>query len=66
MEWKGKKIIILKYFSILLFRSFNGGNEKLIHLFGILSRREYSFLFIPLKPQIFILPEIGRNGQELN
>ena len=66
MELKGMKRIILKYFSILLFGSFNGGNEKLIHLFGSLSRREYSFLFIPLKPQIFIPPEIGRNERELN
>ena len=26
MEWKGIKIIILEYSSLLLFRSFNGGN----------------------------------------
>ena len=33
-----------------------GGNE--------MGRREYLFLFIPLKPQIFVSPKIGRNGRE--
>ena len=36
------KIIILEYSFILLFESFNGGNEKSIPLFGILSRREWN------------------------
>ena len=31
-----------------------------------IGRREYLFLFISLKPQIFIPPEIGRNGKEWN
>ena len=31
MKWKGMKIIILEYSSLLLFRSFNGENEKSIH-----------------------------------
>jgi len=48
------KKIILKYFFIPLFGSFNGGNE--------MSRREHSFLSILLKSQIFIPPKIGRNG----
>ena len=29
-----------------------------------MSRREHSFLSIPLKPQIFIPSEIGRNGRK--
>ena len=41
-EWNGMKRIILEYFSLLLFGSFNGGNEKLIPLFGSLSRREWN------------------------
>ena len=40
MEWKGMKIIILEYSSILLFGSFNRGNGKPILLFGSLSERE--------------------------
>ena len=40
MEWKGIKIIILEYSSLLLFGSFNGGNGKSIPLFGSLSERE--------------------------
>ena len=40
MEWKGIKRIILEYFSLLLFGSFNGGNGKSIPLFGSLSERE--------------------------
>ena len=69
-EWKGIKRIILEYSSIPLFGSFNGGNGKLIPLFGSLSgrewneQREHSFLSIPLKPQIFIPPDIGRNRRE--
>ena len=39
MEWKGMKRIILEYSSIILFESFNGGNEKLILLFESLSGR---------------------------
>ena len=33
---------------------------------NVMSRREHSFLSIPLKSQIFIPPEIGRNGREWN
>ena len=58
------KRIILEYSSIPLFKSFNGGNRKPILLFESLSRREHSFLSIILKPQIFIFPEIGRNGRD--
>ena len=66
IEWKWMKRIILEYSSIPLFKSFNGGNRKPILLFESLSRREHSFLSIILKPQIFIFPEIGRNGREWN
>ena len=52
------KRIILEYSSLLLFGSFNEGNG--------MGRREYLFLSIPLKPQIFIPLEIGRNGREWN
>ena len=31
-----------------------------------MGKREHSFLSIPLKPQIFILPEIGMNEREWN
>ena len=31
-----------------------------------MGRREHSFLSIPLKSQIFIPPEIVRNGKEFN
>ena len=44
MEWKGMKRIILEYSSLPLFGSFNGGNGKLISLFGSLSREEWVFL----------------------
>ena len=70
MEWKGIKRIILEYSSLPLFGSFNGGNGKSIILFESLSRRngigrrKHSFLSIPLKPQISIPPEIGRNRRE--
>ena len=43
MEWKWVKRIVLKYFFILLFESFNGGNGK----------------FISLKSQIFIHSKLG-------
>ena len=68
MEWNGMKRIILEYSSLPFFESFNGGNGKLIPLLGgnAISRREYSFPSIPLKSQIFIPPEIERNGRELN
>ena len=36
MEWKGMKRIILEYYSLPLFGSFNGGNGKPIPLFGSL------------------------------
>ena len=36
MEWKGMKRIILEYSSLPLFESLNGGNGKLILLFGSL------------------------------
>ena len=42
MEWKLIKRIILKYSSLPLFGSFNGGNRKLILLFENLSRREWN------------------------
>ena len=42
MEWKGMKRIILEYSSLPLFGSFNGGNGKLIPLFGSLSRSEWN------------------------
>ena len=56
MEWKWMKKIILKYSSLPLFGSLNGENE--------MGRREHSFLSIPLKPQIFISPNFGRNRRE--
>ena len=71
-ECKWMKRIILEYYFLPLFGSINGGNGKSIQLFGSLSRsdetgkREHSFLSIPLKSQIFIPLEIGRNGRELN
>ena len=40
MECKGIKRIMLEYFSLPLFGSFNGENEKSIFLFGSLSERE--------------------------
>ena len=49
------KIIILEYSSPPLFGSFNGMNE--------MNRREQSFLFIPLKYQIFISPKLGGIGK---
>ena len=45
------KRIILEYSSFILFRSFNGGNGKLILLFGSLSGRKWNELegtLIPL------------------
>ena len=42
MKWKEMKKIILEYSSIPLFGSFNGGNRKLIPLFGSLSRRKWN------------------------
>ena len=54
--------IFLKYSSILLFWSFNGGNEKFIPLFGGengMGRREHSFLSISLRPRLG-----GENGME--
>ena len=42
MEWKGIKIIILEYSSLLLFGSFNGGNGKSIPLFESLSARKWN------------------------
>ena len=42
MEWKGMKRIILEYFFIPLFGSFNGKNGKPIPLFRSLSRREWN------------------------
>ena len=70
MEWNGKNII-LEYSSLPLFGSFNGGNGKLIPSFievrgNEMGRTEHLFLSIPLKPQIFIPPKIGRNGREWN
>ena len=49
------KRIILEYSSLPLFGSFNGMNE--------MNRREHSFLFIPLKYQIFISPKLGGIGK---
>ena len=40
MKWKGMKRIILEYSFLPLFGSFNGGNGKLISLFGNLSGKE--------------------------
>ena len=42
MEWKVMKRIILEYSSLPLFESFNGGNGKLILLFGSLSGKEWN------------------------
>ena len=51
------------------FWSFNGGNGKSISWFGSLSgtkngmgKRKYSFISIPLKPQIFFPPKLGGIG----
>ena len=41
-EWKEMKRIILEYSFFPLFGSFNGGNAKLIPLFGSLSGREWN------------------------
>ena len=67
MEWKLMKKIILEYFSIPFFESFNGGNAfiwefKWKRMKWV--KREHSFLFIFLKSQIFISPEIGKNEKE--
>ena len=40
IEWNGMKIIILEYYSIPSFESFNGGHGKFIPSFGSLSGRE--------------------------
>ena len=42
IEWKQMKRIILEYFFFPLLGSFNGGNGKLIPLFGSLSGREWN------------------------
>ena len=42
IEWKGMKRIILKYSSLPLLGSFNGGNGKFIPMFGSLSGREWN------------------------
>ena len=42
IKWKRIKRIILEYSSFALFGSFNGGNEKLILLFGSLSGRRWN------------------------
>ena len=42
MKWKLMKKIILEYYSLPLFGSFNGRNEKLIPLFGDLNEREWN------------------------
>ena len=41
-EWNGMKRIILEYFFLPLFGSFNGGNGKFIPLFGSLSERKWN------------------------
>ena len=41
-EWNGIKGIFLKYSSLSLFGSFNGGNGRSIPLFGSLSGREWN------------------------
>ena len=72
MEWKGMKRIILEYSSLSLFGSFNGGNEKLISLFGSLSGREWNEqeeTLIPLysfKISNFHSPRIRGNGIRFN
>ena len=40
IEWKGTKRIILEYYSLLLFKSFNGGNGMCIPLFWSLRRNK--------------------------
>ena len=42
MEWNGIKWIFLEYSSLLLFGSFNGGNERSISLFKSLSGRKWN------------------------
>jgi len=42
MEWKRIKKVFLEYSSLLLFGSFNEGNERSISLFGSLSGREWN------------------------
>jgi len=42
VKWKGIKRIILEYFSLPLFGSFNGENGKPIPLFGNLSEKEWN------------------------
>ena len=42
IEWKGMKRLILEYFFLPLFGSFNGGNGKSIPLFESLSGREWN------------------------
>ena len=56
MEMKGMKKIILEYSSIPLFGSLSGRE------WNGMDRREHSFLSIPLKSQIFILPKLGEMG----
>ena len=44
-----------------------GMESSFPHLRGNgMGRTEHLFLSIPLKPQIFIPPKIGRNGREWN
>ena len=56
MEWKKIKEIILEYSSLPLLNSFNGRNEKFIEM----RRKKHSFFSIPLKPQNFTPPKLGR------
>ena len=68
MEWKGIKRIILEYSSLPLFESFNGGNEKLIPLFGSLSGREWNEYERTLIPLYFLKTSnfhSSRNWEEL-
>ena len=69
------KIIILKYSSLPLFRSFNGGNEKFILMFGSLSSRKLNGYEGTLIPFYFLkisnfhplkLGGIGGNGIRFN
>ena len=57
MEWKEMTRIILEYFSIPLFGSFNGGNENLIPLFGSLRLHLGVYKGIEWN---------GHNGMEIN
>ena len=73
MEWNGKeknkKNNFRIFFPYLVWEFYQ--RESLFHYLGVkvrgngMDKREHSFLFIPLKRHIFILPKLGGMGGKL-